>query len=73
MQILPGDVIKLGWNGAKHLGDENLAYEQVRVEATGARPGSTQEAGLCRRGSSASDQRRGSPAVNRHRRRLDSL
>lgn len=36
MQILPGDVIKLGWNGAKHLGDENLAYEEVRVEATGA-------------------------------------
>jgi hypothetical protein len=36
MQLLPGDVIKLGWNGAKHLGDESLAYEQVRVEAAGA-------------------------------------
>ncbi len=36
MQLLPGDVIKLGWNGAKHLGDETVAYEQVRVEAAGA-------------------------------------
>ncbi len=36
MQILPGEVIKLGWNGAKLLGDENLAYGQVRVEAVGA-------------------------------------
>tara|TARA_R110000744_G_C19357750_1_gene561058 strand:+ start:2503 stop:2718 length:216 start_codon:yes stop_codon:yes gene_type:complete len=36
MQLLPGEVIKLGWNGAKLLGDENLAYEQVRVEAAGA-------------------------------------
>ena len=36
MQLLPGEVIKLGWNGAKLLGDENLAYEQVRVESAGA-------------------------------------
>jgi hypothetical protein len=35
-QLLPGHLIKLGWNGAKLLGDTDLANETVRVEAAGA-------------------------------------
>ncbi len=35
-RLNPGDTIKLGWNGAKLLGCEQVAYDTVRVEAVGA-------------------------------------
>lgn len=33
--MLIGEMIKLGWNGAKAMGDTDYAYEYVRVEAVG--------------------------------------
>lgn len=33
--IMVGQIVAIGWNGAKRFGNENLAYSEARVEAVG--------------------------------------
>ncbi len=35
MIILVGQKVKVGWNGAKLLGDETIAYEEAHIEGYG--------------------------------------